>query len=357
MEVWNKGKIELKIIQIIDETRDCYTLRMVGTEPVRFDYRPGQYISLHLEIDGRPVNRSYSISSSPGRPDVLELTIKRVENGLVSNWLRDNIKVGDILQARGPYGEFHLPENPREKLLFVSAGSGITPMLSMVRFLYDTGRLDHDIIFLHGARALGDRIASQELEYLAARYPRFDYRVSLSRHDDTDGSWEGLTGRLDGPAIIAQADDFRDRQIFCCGPEGMMESLRSELKASGFDLAANYFEESFGPHAEGKSTGSMTESAGEPAPAAPAGEASLKFTTSNVEVANPGQEFVLDLAEDNGVEIDFSCRSGFCGYCKVKLVSGKVEMDAHEALTEEDEANNLVLACMSRCQGPVEIEA
>ncbi|MGR9101133.1 MAG: FAD-binding oxidoreductase, partial [Gammaproteobacteria bacterium] len=136
--VWSEGITRLKVAGIVEETHDCKTFRLVGKEPMLFSYKPGQFITFILNIDGQEVKRSYSMSSSPSRPHLLEVTVKRIPGGLVSNWFCDKVKLGDELTVKGPSGKFTCFNFPSNKMLFVGAGSGITPVISMSRWITDT---------------------------------------------------------------------------------------------------------------------------------------------------------------------------------------------------------------------------
>ena len=138
LPIWTGRDTPLYVTEIIQDTHNVYTFRLQGDPLCRFVYYPGQFCTLVLNIDGKKVVRSYSISSSPTRPFSLEITIKRVPGGLVSNWLPDNLRVGDRLEISGPKGRFCLtPGQIPSKLLLLAAGSGITPLMSMTRWLCD----------------------------------------------------------------------------------------------------------------------------------------------------------------------------------------------------------------------------
>ncbi|MEL7224644.1 MAG: FHA domain-containing protein, partial [Cyanobacteria bacterium J06576_12] len=170
---WNGGTITARCVQINAETHDVKTFRFVAEPSILFDFKPGQFVTLTLPIThpqtGRSVTRSYSISSSPSRPHTLDITVKRVgpanddlPPGLVSNWLHDHLEVGMTLPMQGPYGDFNCVDHPAQKLLLISAGSGITPMMSMSQWLSDRAT-DTDITFIHTARTAQDIIFRQRL--------------------------------------------------------------------------------------------------------------------------------------------------------------------------------------------------
>lgn len=193
-------ELTVRCIQVINEVHDVKTFRFVAEQSVLFSYKPGQFVTLDLEIEGKRVMRSYSISSSPSRPHILEITVKRVPPptdlanvppGLVSNWLHDWITVGSQVKLKGPMGQFTCVDNPAQKLLFISAGSGITPMMSMSRWLCDTGA-KVDIVFIHSARSARDFIFRHELESMAARYANFKLVVTTTRSEPGQ-AWVGYS--------------------------------------------------------------------------------------------------------------------------------------------------------------------
>jgi glycine betaine catabolism B len=161
-ENWSAIDLPVRCVRVIPETTDVKTFCFMADQLILFDYQPGQFVTLTLEIEGEIVCRSYSICSSPSRPHTLDITIKRVPPpsdapdapaGLVSNWLHDQVRVGSQIKISGPYGNFSCCPDPPENLLLISAGSGITPMLSMARWLHDRAASTH-VIFFHCARTL-----------------------------------------------------------------------------------------------------------------------------------------------------------------------------------------------------------
>jgi ferredoxin-NADP reductase/ferredoxin len=250
---WTEGELYVRCCRIIEETQDVKTFCFVAEPPVLFQYLPGQFVNLEVEIDGKPVTRAYSISSPPSRPYHLALTIKRVASppdrpdlppGLVSNWMHDRLKVGDCLKLKSPpMGNFTCVPDVPSKLLLISAGSGVTPIMSMARWMQDT-LTDCDIVFLHSARTPEDIIFKGELETMATQLPNFRIAVTITRPSPRF-AWAGLTGRVSETMLQLVAPDMRDRAVYVCGPTPWMEDIRAMLEKINFPMQF-YKEESFG---------------------------------------------------------------------------------------------------------------
>ncbi|WP_019505500.1 FAD-binding oxidoreductase [Pleurocapsa sp. PCC 7319] len=261
LETWTQGKKQLKCVQIINETADVKTFSFISDPPVKFNYQPGQFVTLSLDINGKKVKRSYSISSTPSRPHSLEITVKRVPAprdepsappGLVSNWLHDHMRVGSQIEVNGPMGKFTNFANPSNKLLLISAGSGITPMMSMSRWICDTVS-NINIVFVHSARSPEDIIFRQELEMMSARYPNFELAITITR-PQSGQSWCGYTGRINDTILPAIAPDYKERTVYVCGSNPFMKATKELLQKIHFPME-NYYEESFGgPKKKKKST-------------------------------------------------------------------------------------------------------
>ena len=414
LETWTQGMKLLKCVQITNETVDVKTFTFVSEPPVKFDYQPGQFATLNLNINGKSVKRSYSISSTPSRPHTLEITVKRVPAphdepsappGLVSNWLHDNLKVGSQIEVNAPMGKFTNFANPSRKLFLISAGSGITPMMSMSRWICDTVS-NVDIVFLHSARSPEDIIFRQELEMMTSRYPNFKLAITVTR--PVPGQpWYGYTGRINETILPAIASDYKERTVYVCGPNPFMEATKELLQKINFPME-NYYEESFGgakkkkkpaptvPKADQTSivlpqavqgqtplptniptTKSAPKSGptsapisaipntsivngSKPAPAsapvsAPEPTSSspvVVLSKSGQEIACDGEECILEVAEAEGANLPFGCRMGACGACKVKKLEGEVIYD-----DDVDCEDGYILTCVARPAGRVAIEA
>ena len=365
--------LAVRCVQVMDETPDVKTFRFAAEPKVVFDYQPGQFVTLKLPIDGKTVLRSYSISSTPSRPHLLEITVKRVPApkdvpdappGLVSNWLHDNLVVGSTLELKGPFGHFSCGKAPAPKLLLISAGSGITPMMAMTRWICDTG-LDVDIVFAYSARNPQDIVFRQELELLDQQHPNLKLAVTTTRSQPGQ-SWMGYRGRIDEAMLRAMAPDFCDRQVFVCGPNPFMAAVKSLLESLEFPMA-QYHEESFGASAPTKAavvsmSAEETGAIASHAPDSQGGTAAeqapvVVFSRSSQEIAWDGESSILELAEAAGIEITSACRVGVCGACKQKLCSGTVDYTAEAGALDQKEQDEFILPCVARPVGHVVIEA
>lgn len=344
--IWPGRDRPLQITDILHETHDVYTLRLQGDPLCRFAYYPGQYITFNLPIDGKRVLRSYSVSSTPTRPYVLEVTIKRVPGGLVSNWIIDNLKVGDKLDLTGPKGKFCLvPGKIPKKLLFLAAGSGITPLMSMARLLCDVAA-DVDLKFFNSVRSPNDVVYHEELQMMSSRYRMFEPIVITSSRGPGKG-WTGLSGRISRSMIELVAPDLHDRHVYTCGPEGFMAEAKRLLGEMGFDLA-HLHAESFGA---ARTAPVVTPDGTEE------GEFHVEFARAGKRVRAKKTLPLLELAESHDVTLDYGCRTGSCGDCKVRLLSGEVASGGDGGLTDEERAAGWVLSCVSTPKADCVIDA
>jgi ferredoxin-NADP reductase len=341
--MWRKGKLQLRCVQIVDETHDVRTFRFVAVPPKMFVYRPGQFMTLEVLIDGQVVRRSYTISTSPSRPLVVSVTVKRVTGGTISNWLHDNLKVGDMLFADGPHGKFTCIDDENDRFLFISGGSGVTPVMSMSRWLADTSH-GADINFLHFARSPIDLIFEHELRLMAHNYPNFRPEFIVS-NVDPGTEWSGRTGRITPELLMAACPDLHARSIYVCGPAPFMEATQKMVEGLGFDMDRFHLE-SFGGVPR------------DPALAAADANVAAKvtFAASNIVVDCRGSDYLLDLAIAANVPVAFSCRAGQCGTCKVVLLKGDVEQDNTDGLTASDAKEGFVLSCQARPKGEIVVD-
>ncbi len=326
-----------RCIEVLKVTSDVTAFRFVDATGQSLDYKPGQFMTLELEVDGKKHFRSYTMSSTPTNPAYFELTVKRVDGGVVSNWLCDHLKKGAMLRMTGPHGTFTCAPKPRKKLLLLSAGSGVTPMLSMARWIRDQA-LDTDVVVFHCARTAKDLIFGDEVDAMQTANPRFVQHTSLTRSTKKD-KWRGLTGYLDKAMLHTVAPDFAEREVYICGPTGFMAGSKALFQNAGFAMG-HFHEESFG-------TANTVEASG----------GTVCFATSGIEVTCSGHQNILEIADQAGVTIASACRTGDCGECKVRKVSGDAPMANTAGLDPHEVEDGYVLTCVGFVNGRVVMAA
>lgn len=359
-QTWVNGRHNVRCVKVIQETWDVRTFCFMSDQPVMFFFKPGQFVTLELMIENELVMRSYTISSSPAVPYSFSITVKRVADGHVSNWLHNNLTKGDELAVHGPVGQFNIIDFPQDKsrtskFLFLSGGVGITPVMSMTRWMMDTNA-DVDIDFIHSARSPHDIVYQNELEHMAARLDNFHLHL-VCEHTGFGDAWSGYRGFFNGEMLRLMSSDFMEREIFCCGPAPYMAAVRAVLKSAGFDMRF-YHEESFGATPADVEIEAV-EQAEEAEMASEASELEtgiITFLSSGKSAETSRDETVHTAAAKLGLHIPKACGMGICGTCKVKKCGGKVEMNHNGGITEEEEAEGYILSCCSRPLGDVEIE-
>ena len=334
-----------------EETHDVRSFLFRTRSPRLFRFKPGQFITLELVIGGETINRCYTVSSPPTRPDTLSITVKRHPGGPVSNWLHDTLKPGVEVKALGAAGEFTSALHPASQYLFLSGGSGITPLMSMARTNYDLGS-DQDIIFVHSARSSRDIIFRRELALIEAGSKHFRTAFVCEKSTEAD-PWDGHTGYLTIPILRDIARDFAQREIFCCGPAPYMTAVRGLLEGIGFNMR-HYHEESFSFESLGGGSG-----AAEPAGTAAVtveGGFNIEFTRSGQTVSCGPDQFILDAAKAAGMRLPFSCAKGLCGTCKTKKISGDVVMSHQGGIRQREIDQGMILPCCSKPLSDVVLE-
>ncbi|WP_310119815.1 hybrid-cluster NAD(P)-dependent oxidoreductase [Paraburkholderia terricola] len=337
----------LTCCRVVDETHDVksFEFRTSDGLPVRFE--PGQFMTVASNVQGRSVERCYTISSPPTRPYLLSITVKRVPGGIMSNWLHDNMKPGSPLKAYGPSGTFTPTASRASKSLYLSAGSGVTPLMSMTRASIDLG-LDRDIAFVHSARTPADIVFREELQRLAKLSPRLRL-FFVCEGIGNDEAWAGATGRLSLQLLAEWLPDYAEREVFTCGPAGYMSAVRNLLREGGHD-PARYHQESFDI-----SAGAAPVSAAASAPASALQESDAIRETVTVKLARSSRTFtmspsetVLAAAKKAGVAIASSCSQGMCGTCKTRVLEGTVDMHHKGGIRDREVQKGFRLLCCSR---------
>lgn len=344
----------LLLINTFQETPTVRTFRFAQENGVEipFDYLPGQFLTVTVIIDGKKVKRSYTIASSPSQRDYIEITVKREEKGMVSRHLHDHLKIGASLEISGPAGKFTFTGSEKESIVLIAGGVGVTPMMSVLRYL-TAHCWKKEIYFIFGVRTPEDIIFREELAYLEKRHTNLKVWITVSQPESSD--WDGPTGRLSVESLNQAVPKIQQRLVHVCGPGPMMDGTKQLLLDMGVPKDQIKME-AFGPPP--KKDKPVTPAEAELSrEQGKADEPSVEFTLSEKAVPISADQTVLEAAEDNDIEIDNSCRTGSCGACKVKMLTGEVEMDVEDALEEDEKASGVILACQAKAKSDLKIEA
>jgi ferredoxin-NADP reductase/DMSO/TMAO reductase YedYZ heme-binding membrane subunit len=349
---------KLRVAQIFDETPEVRTFRLTSPDGPRlpFDFLPGQYLNLTLAIDGRKVRRSYTIASPPTQVGYCEVTVKREDRGLSSRHLHDAVRAGDLLDVLAPAGRFTFTGAEAGGIVLIAGGVGITPLMSKVRYLTDLS-WPGDIDLVFSVKSERDIIFRDELNALLRRHPNLRVTVTLTREDGAE--WSGERGRINSALLARVVPEIATRRVHICGPTEMTGPVRQMLIELGVPDDSIRVESFASP-----SRTAVDDPAG-PAPARHVEEAddaysdgaTISFARSKKTAPASRGQTVLEVAEALGITINYDCRAGICGQCKIPLLSGRVVMDAEDALDPVDRANDLILSCQARCVDHVVVEA
>jgi len=320
--LWSARELRGRILEVRRETEDSATLVIKPGWGFSFDYQPGQYMGIGLLVEGRWRWRSYSLTSSPATSAsarTVTITVKAMPEGFLSTHLVDGVAPGTIVRLAAPQGNFVLPDPAPSSILFLTAGSGITPVMSMLRTLVRRNQIT-DIAHVHSAPTESDVMFDAELAALAANQPGYRLQVRATR----------IQGRLDLARLDHEVPDWRDRQTWACGPEGMLVQAEKVWSAAG--ISERLHLERFAVSR-----------------AAPAGAGgTVTFARSGRTVAADAATSLMDAGEGAGVQMPFGCRMGICQSCVVSLVDGHVR-DLRTG--QEHEPGTRIQTCVSAASG------
>ena len=350
----------LRVKDVIVETAGVKTIRLVAEsddDELPFTFVPGQFMNTAFWIGGARMIRSYSISSSPTQRDYLDLTVRREPRGAVSRHIVDLLEPGDYVEAGGPVGTFTFIGDEADSIVLISAGVGVTPMVSIARYLTEIS-WPGEIYFVFSCKYPSDYMFADELNRLQNANPKLHLAVTVSRPKGTD--WKGLRGRITPEMLTETVPDLVSRRVHICGPLSMMEGTEAMLAGLGVPKE-NVKTEKFGtpkpsPAAAGTSPSTSSTPTG-PKVTFSQSNKSLKTRLDMQQGDSPPEQTVLEVAEELGVDVQFSCRVGTCGVCKVRMKSGEVEQAVKDSLTDEDEADGVILACQAKPQDDITVEA
>jgi ferredoxin-NADP reductase len=301
--LWSARELRGRVEQVVPETDDAATLVIRPGWGWSFDHQPGQFVGIGVDVGGRWHWRSYSLTSPPtSENDCITITVKAMPEGFLSEHLVRGLEPGTVIRLAQPSGEFVLPDPPPHKLLFWTGGSGVTPVMGMLRTLARRGTMP-DVVHIHSAPSREAFLFADELGELADRFAADDgvgYRL-VTNLDDVDGIF--TLDRLDDAC-----PDWRERQTWVCGPPPMLEAAEEHWKAAGLDDELHI--ERFQP------TGfaGADDGAG--------GEVTYAASQQTVEV--DGATTLLEKGEELGIKMPYGCRMGICHTCSVRLIDGAV---------------------------------
>jgi len=318
--LWSARELRGRILEVRRETEDSATLVIKPGWGFSFDYEPGQYIGIGVLVDGRWRWRSYSLTSSPVTgARIITITVKAMPEGFLSSHLVGGVAPGTVVRLAAPQGNFVMPDPAPASVLFITAGSGITPVMSMLRTLARRDQITN-VVHLHSAPTESDVMFAAELAALERSHD--GYRVKL-RSTRTEG-------RLDLSALDEEVSDWRQRQTWACGPEGMLNHAEAVWTAAG--IAERLHLERFAvskaaAHGEG---------------------GSVQFARSGKTLSVDGATPLMDAGESVGIQMPFGCRMGICQSCVVPLLEGHVR-DLRTGV--EHEPGSRVQTCISAASG------
>jgi ferredoxin-NADP reductase len=319
--LWSARELRGRIEKVVPETEDAATLVIRPGWGAKFDYRPGQYVGIGVEVDGRYHWRSYSLSSAPSRTGrTFTITVRAMPEGFLSDHLVRGLAPGTIVRLAAPAGEFVLPNPPPAKMLFLVGGSGITPVMSMLRTLDRRGTMP-DVLLAYSSPSPERMIFRDELRALADRHPRL---VLHEQHTDTQGM---LT--LD--ALGRVCPDWRERETWACGPGPMLDAAEDFWEDAGLADRLHLERFSLNISGEGGEGGVIT------------------FRNSGKEIEADGATTLLEAGEQAGVGMPYGCRMGICHTCTLTMSSGRIrDLRSGE---EHFEPNESIQTCVTVAVG------
>lgn len=325
--------IEWKVTGIRPETADCKTYFLEPMDGLPVPYQAGQFLTLLLPHEGHELRRSYSISSTPEVDASVSLTLKRVVNGEVSRWLLQTLQVGDTLRSLPPAGRFTLDSQVDTDLFFVAAGSGITPIYSLIKAALDQ-QPQRRIVLFYSNTSRSSTIFKKELDALTQQFPErltIEYLYSNPPADE-------LPRRLNNTLfekLLAQHLGAGQPAFYLCGPEDFMRLVRIVLLFLGFPAESIRKENFVIP----PQTPAIPEGFGV------ASQVEIEYQNQRYTLEVPAGTYLLAAALQAGIALPYSCRGGRCSTCVAQCLEGRVKMTINDVLTERELAQGEVLTC------------
>ncbi|MEZ4287679.1 MAG: ferredoxin--NADP reductase [Polyangiales bacterium] len=335
----------LRVNNVVAETADAVSLYLqpADADTSSFSYKSGQFITLHLEIDGVVLERCYSLSSAPNADPCLRVGVKRVQGGRVSNWINDNVRAGDHITAASPQGRFVLDKETRSSvpLVLIAAGSGITPVLSLMKDALLTTK--RNVVLFYANQSEAQTMYASEIADLCRAH---ENRVRYARHFDD------ANGFVTADHLLAELPKDDIAEYYLCGPAPFMSLVENVLAARGVHDELVYVERFVSPT-------EVLKNAIDPNEVAAPESFSLWLGGRCRTVPYQTGKTLLQCAQDAGLQPPRSCESGYCGSCMAHVNTGNVVMRSHEALSDREVARGVALLCQSfpASNDPLELDS
>ncbi len=338
------GFVRVPVIGVFPETDDITTFRMA--RPEGFSFSPGQFTSVKISIDGKPVVRCYSVSSAPEAAGYFEISVKR--QGLMSGTLHASVRPGSMIAVMPPAGGFSYPSGDDRPLALLAGGVGITPLMSMLRHAVHSNPT-RPVTLLYSVHTHRDVAFRDELGLLAKRHPQAKIVITTTRGPHAA---EHLSGRIDRRMIVDHIDEISNTVFMICGPGPMIDDMKATLAGLGVpgsQIRSEAFEAAVASTIESPATH------GETAPA-PAAAFQLRLVGSGTTISASDQDTLLAACEAAGIDMPSACRAGVCGTCRARLVDGRVRCES-DFLGDADTAEGYILPCVSWPESDCAMEA
>lgn len=339
--------IKLKVDTIVRETPDAVAIYFRDEKGEIAHFWPGQFLTLVMQLDGKSARRSYSICTAPAVLPMIGICVKRVADGLVSNYLVDKLQEGDVLEVLEPYGSFTLNYKMAQlpTLVLIGAGSGITPLMSIIKSVIDKPEAPKVHLF-YGNRNEGSIIFKEQLEKLMDKYPgKLEVTHLLSQ---PSSSYAGVKGRIEAGIIQALCSEkqlFADASAnyYICGPDGMMHAVLGLLDSQGIPAERVHKESFFLAHKAEPAVETSAAGAGD-------GTHKIKIKLDGQLhdlTVKPGK-YILETALEHGLDLPYACTMGVCGMCRAVKVQGEMLIEEQEAISESEIEEGACLTCVSK---------
>lgn len=337
--------VTLKIVKVVRETEDAISIHFKQPFFRKIKYSPGQFLTLLINMNGHVERRCYSLNSAPNIDKTVSITVKRIKDGKVSNFLYDNVKEGEKMKVLRPMGNFTIQTKPdaERHIVLLGAGSGITPLMSILKTVLHDERQSIVSLF-YGNRDVESIIFNQELKDLKAKYNgRLNLVHILENPGDFEDCYKGRVERSQVPNLLKMVPRYKFglTECYICGPSGMMIEAEEGLKLAGVPVENIHIEKFTAPPPsaeEVKGGGVFLENR----------EVRVSFKGKEYFVPVKANRTILDAILDHKIKAPYVCMDGICGSCKAKKVSGEVHMRKGHVLSDSEVDNDIILPCICK---------